>query len=97
MSDIKTIFRGGDDDVTIERVQDVEGILEENKQVYDEDQRLNAFGRRVASIPNIIVEQWLKEGINIFDMNKDPEVQKKVFMKLNSPDWRYLRTHNSRL
>lgn len=97
MSDVKTIFHGGDDDVTIERVQDVEGILEENKRVYDEDQNRKAFGRRVASIPNIVIEQWMKEGINIFNMNSDPDVRKKIFMKLNSPDWKHLRTHNSRL
>lgn len=97
MSDVKTIFHGGDDNVTIERVQDVEGILQDNKEAYDEDQRRNAFGRRVASIPNIVIEQWMKEGINIFNMGSDPDVRKKVFMKLNSPDWRHLRTHNSRL
>lgn len=97
MSDVKTIFHGGDDDVTIERVQDVEGILEDNRRAYDESQKSSAFGRRVASIPNIVIEQWLKEGINVFNISTDPETRRKVFLKLNSPDWKHLRTHNSRL
>ena len=83
--------------MTIERKQDVEGILKSNQEDQSVDQNPHAFGRRVASIPNIVIEQWMKEGLNIFDMHKDPSVRRKIMMKLNSPEWRHLRTHNSRL
>ena len=98
MSDIKTKFHGhGDDAVTIERTQDVQSILESNVEAAKHQQDNKAFGRRVASIPNIVIEQWIKEGVNLFDMQKDPDVRKEVLKRLNSPEWRYLRTHNSRL
>lgn len=39
--------------------------------------------------PPIIIEKWLREdGINVFDMNH----QKKVYQKINSPEYRYLKT-----
>lgn len=44
---------------------------------------------RAASIPNIIVEKWLKEeGIDIFDEND----WDKVRAKLNSEEYKFLRT-----
>jgi hypothetical protein len=97
MSDIKTIFTGKGDDLNIERIQDVEPILQVNKRLANESQNSKSNFRRVANIPNMIIEQWMKEGINIFDMGHDPDVRKKVMQRLNSPDWKKLRTHNSRL
>lgn len=99
MSEVKTIWHpdkeGG---VTIQRTQDVSGILESNRAMHnDSEQNSKSAFRRVANIPNSVIEQWMKEGINFFDMGKDPDVRKAVLRKLNSPEWKYLRTHNSRL
>lgn len=99
MSDSKTIFhKNRDGTMTIQRHQDVEGILESNKrELIDNEVNDKSFGRKVASIPNLVIEQWMKEGINVYQMGVDPAVRKAVMRKLNSPEWRYLRTHNSRL
>jgi hypothetical protein len=99
MSKVKTEFYGhGDDGVTIRRVQDVEGHIKSNLEDQAKGGNDLSFGRRVASIPNVIIEKWMKEeGLNIFDMHKDPAIRRAVFRKLNDPEWRYLRTDNSRL
>ena len=97
MSDVKTVFHNNGDGFIIERKQDVEDILKSNIEDAKENKQDTLFGRRVASIPNIVVEQWLKEGINIYNMGHDPDVRRKVLLRLNSPEWKHLRTHNSRL
>lgn len=43
---------------------------------------------KVASIPNIVVEQWKKEGIDLFKDEDWP----KVKAKLNDPEFKWLRT-----
>lgn len=79
----------------IGRVQDVEPILEENKRLqtlndgYSKSREL----RRVASIPNVVVEQWMKEGINIFDKN----CREAIKRKLNDPANLFLRTAPGRV
>lgn len=98
MSDVQTKFhyRASDDTTIIERVQDVQPYLDRNKA----DQAANVQGarrskelRRVASIPLVVVEQWLKEGIDVFN----PAHAVKVKRRLQDPEYRYLRTDASRL
>lgn len=43
---------------------------------------------KAASIPNVVVEQWRKEGIDIFKEEDWP----KVRAKLNDPEYKWLRT-----
>lgn len=87
-----------DGTISFNRFQDSEEIVEQNKLEFnDSDQDKGSALRKVASIPNMVIEQWLKEGINIMDMGRCPETRRRVLQKLNSPDYRYLRTHNSRL
>lgn len=75
--------------VKVERVQDVEPYLDANKERRNGFQRQrNSNLRLVAEIPNIVVEQWLKLGINVFDRNDAPKVQ----AMLNSNEWQHLRT-----
>jgi hypothetical protein len=98
MSQIETrTHLNRDGTITFERHQEVGDILKDNKEAHKEGDEDTSFGRRVANIPNIVIEQWMKEGLNLFDLGKDPEVKRKLFLKLNSPEWKYLRTHNSRL
>lgn len=83
---------------TIETVQDVEPYINyarelQNDPEYSKQGMKDEFWH-VARIPNTIIEKWMVEdGIDVF--NKDH--WKKVKQKLNSPDWRYLRTSLGRV
>ncbi|GAG52779.1 unnamed protein product, partial [marine sediment metagenome] len=48
-----------------------------------------------ASIPLVVVEQWMKEGINM--LRPTEEDKKKIRQKLNDPEFRYLRTAPGRI
>ena len=48
---------------------------------------------KVASIPTIVIEQWKKEGIDLFKDEDWP----KVRAKLNDPDFKFLRTSPGRV
>ena|SRR6185312_11098734 len=87
-------FDPGGQTITIERIQDVEDIIERNKALQKIEQKSD-WGRHVASIPNVILERWLNEehargniGIKLFDAEMDRLVERK----LKDPDWRWLRT-----
>jgi hypothetical protein len=74
--------------------QDVEPILENNKRLRAKPQR-SGWGRHVASIPNVILVQWLNEEhargntqLRMFTR----EFDELVARKLADPDWAYLRT-----
>ena len=100
MSELETITHiNPDGTITFQRHQDSEGILESNRQeLRDGEQKKNAFGRKVATIPNGLIEKWMKEeGLDIYQLGRDPEVRKRLFKKLNDPEFLYLRTHDSRL
>jgi hypothetical protein len=78
----------------IEEWQDCEAIIERNKALKSERQKSD-WGRHVATIPNIIISQWLKEewdrGHSTIRLG-GPEFDKMVERKLKDPDWRWLRT-----
>ena len=86
-------------DFAVESVQDVEPILERNKQLRGERQRSD-WGRHVASIPNVIMTRWLNEEwergnttIRLFG----PEMDRLVERKLKDPDWAWLRTDSAQV
>ena len=83
------------DTATIRRVQDVEPVLDRNKALYTHNDGYSPSRdiRRVASIPLVVVEQWMKEGIDIFD----PNCREAVKKKLNDPENLFLRTAPGRL
>ena len=77
--------------------QDVEPILDRNKALQGEPQACD-WGRHVASVPNVILVQWLNEeyargntGLRMFTA----EFNELVARKLRDPDWRFLRTDTS--
>jgi hypothetical protein len=80
-----------DDQLRVVNRQDVEPILEHNKRLYNDG--TDGYGptrewRRAATIPNIILEKWLKEeGIRYWDSEDTP----KLMAKLDDPEWLYLR------
>lgn len=85
-----------EDRFTLKKTQDVEPILKFNKMLQgDKSLTRGKDLRRVAKIPMIVIEQWLKEGIDIF--SQEPEMRKKVKARLNDPTYQYLRTDLSRL
>ncbi len=83
------------DATIVKRIQDVEPILEHNKalQTLNDGYSRSRDIRRVASIPTVVVEQWMREGVNIFDRNCDAEIRRR----LNDPTNLFLRTAPGRL
>lgn len=79
---------------TFKRTQDVEDIIEANKRDAATSQQSD-WGRHVARIPNIFLEQWLNEEYRKGNVNLrlfTPEFDKLIARKLQDPDWRFLRT-----
>ena len=80
----------------IERVQDVEPVLEANKAAastgdgYSPSREL----RQVAEIPMVVALKWKEErGIDVFNRDHWQAVKKL----LRDPEWRHLRTSPGRI
>lgn len=73
-------------------VQDVAPIIDANKamRLANDGYTESRDYRRVASIPPIIEEQWMKEGWY-------PHDKVELARRLNSSDWAHLRTADGRL
>lgn len=84
-----------DDKMFIKRTQDVQPILDRNKELANDGTKgFSKSGdmRRVASIPLVVIEQWMKtDGINFLSL-KGPERTAYLRRKLNDPDNRFLKT-----
>lgn len=75
----------------IHEYDDVDGVLDNNKLNYNHGNPWNAdrSWKKVATIPNSIITKWLlEEGIDFYNKDHWP----KIRQKLNSSEWRYLRT-----
>lgn len=99
MSEIRTIFHGDGDKFAIERVQDVEDIIDGNKRLQGEAQKSD-WGRHVARIPCIFLEQWLNEEFargNTTITMFGPEMDALVERKLQDPAWKFLRVDNKQV
>lgn len=90
---VRPHFDANGSDLAIEHVQDVEPILDWNKEARRDEQRSD-WGRHKARIPNVIYVQWLNEehakgntSLRLFTYEFDQIVNKK----LNDPEWAYLR------
>lgn len=80
-------------DLAIRTTQDIEPILEWNKESR-RDTQSGDWGRHVARIPNVIYVQWLNEEAargNTQLRMFSPEFNEIVKKKLQDPDWAYLR------
>lgn len=83
---------------TIERVQNIEPALDRNKELYNDSsyrqQGMKDSFLHVAHIPMIIIEKWkVEEGIDVFN----PDHINRVRAKLNSNEYKYLRTSSGRI
>jgi hypothetical protein len=91
---VRTIYHVDGRDLTIAREQDVEPILEHNKQLQTIEQRSD-WGRHVASVPNVVLEKWLNEEAERGNVNMtfgSEEFYAMVERKLQDPDYRMFRT-----
>ena len=86
-----------EDRVVYRQSQVVDPHLDLNKKQYNAAAAFKPIEksgmRHMARIPNAVVAQWMKEGVNIFNRNHDGEVNRR----LNSPEWRWLRTHPGKM
>jgi hypothetical protein len=82
-----------DGTVTFALQQNVAPILEQNKAMANHNRGYSQSKEmaRIASIPLSIVYKWMtEEGWDPF--SPDPDCQKKLAQKLDSNEYRYLRT-----
>ena len=91
-SDIKTAIKCRNGELVVKRTQDVAPYLDSNKRMQADGaggwRRTAKLRRRqIADIPNIVVEAWLKEGFNVFQVS-----ERELRKKLDHPDWAYLKT-----
>lgn len=81
--------------LTVNRVQDVEPILDNNKRLQNLPQSRHSPFRHIASIPVIVLERWLNEEHrrgNLLMRWGSKEFDAMVARKLRDPEWKYLRT-----
>lgn len=103
VDDMKTKITCNNGELVVYREQDVEPYLDANKRAMHcaptwrpfAAQRGKSQLRKVAEIPNIVAEQWIREGINIF--SPDPAMQKRIREKLDSNEFQHLRTFPGRM
>ncbi len=76
--------------------QDIQPIIERNKLLYKEDNKQGVKKNwwHVGTIPNNIISKWLiEEGIDFFNKDHWQAVRKKM----NSSEYRYLRTSEGKV
>jgi hypothetical protein len=103
VSDLSTVLKSEGGKLVVTRTQDTTAYIDANRAEFNAAPSWRPYGcgkkdkslRKVASIPLIVAEQWMKEGVNIFDPS--PEMQKKVSQKLNSNEFQGLRTYPGRV
>lgn len=95
MTDVRNTvhYSPTDDETTFVRTQDVEPYLDWNKMLRDQRQKSD-WGKHVASVPVVIIEQWLNEAWT--SGNRDlqfgsEEWRQLVWKKLQDPDYKFLR------
>lgn len=103
IDDMKTKITCKNGELVVHREQDTTPYIDANKRAMHcaptwrpyAAKRGRSQLRKVAEIPNIVAEQWFKEGINIF--SPDPAMQKRVREKLDSNEYQHLRTYPGQL
>lgn len=84
--------------ITVNRVQDVEDIIERNKALQTMEQRSD-WGRHIGEIPNVFIEQWLNEEYqrgNVGMKMSSPEFKALIKRKLRDPQYAFLRVTDKR-
>lgn len=90
----RAYYDAADRTFTFVRTQDVEPIIDVNKELQNTPQHTETF-HHIGTIPNVVLEQWLNEewARGNLDMQLDsPEFDALVARKLRDRDWLWLRT-----
>lgn len=90
---LRRYVREDADGLTIATTQDVSDILEGNKAMANHNNGYTPSKdmRRAATIPVSIIYKWMtEEGWDPY--SPDPDCQRKLAQKLDSSEYRYLRT-----
>ena len=90
-----TTYEESADSFTLTKIQDAQPILDQNaieRNTGANNSTRTALGRKVASIPLVVWQEWMKETNG--DIQKDPLLLAKY---LNDHANSKLRTHNSRI
>src|SRR5882762_9881989 len=94
MMDLELHIDEGEREFTFTSIQDVEPILERNKELRQLEQPSD-WGRHIGSIPNVVLMQWYNEeyekGNTTLRMYTE-EFDGIIARKLKDPEWFYLRT-----
>lgn len=94
---VKTDFHLIDGDLVVNRVQDVEPIIDANKALQSVAQKWAGDFHHIGTIPNVILEKWINEsGVNILAMPNE-EFGQFIKRKLRDPDNAWLRTTSRRI
>lgn len=83
-------FDNDDDSMIVRRMQNVTPYLERNHYLREHANLWRGEDDtfwHVASIPNVIMEQWLREGIDIWTDRDWPKIQRKL-----NGEFKYLKT-----
>lgn len=90
-----------DGKITVKNSQNVNPILQKNKQLYTLNDGYSPSKdiKRVASIPHLVLQLWAKEynGTNNWFGIPTEERKRILKLKLNSSDFRYFRTAPGRM
>lgn len=89
----RVLLDSNGEDLAIKHVQDVEPILDWNKEAR-RDEQSSDWGRHIARIPNVIYVKWLDEAHakgNTSLRMYSKEFDEIVHKKLQDPEWAYLR------
>jgi hypothetical protein len=87
---LKTSWHTEDDKVVVKRSQDVQSILDHNKELQIDGPNRRSDMRHVGSIPFIVLEMWLRESNLTLGSKEFAEYVKK---KLLSGEYNKLLIH----
>ena len=96
---VDTLLKFEDGNLHVKTTQDVEDIIENNKRLQNTPQKSD-WGRHIADIPNNFINKWLNEAWAAGNVNMkmfDEDFNRMVKMKLDDPDWKWLRTDDKAL
>lgn len=89
-------FDNATGDFAIERVQDVDPVLDQNKERANHESGYSPSRdlREIADIPMIVALKWLEDyGVDVFNDGHMPAVKRL----LRDPEWMYLRSSPGRI
>lgn len=92
MTEVSTQYVKDGDVFHLNRVQDVEPIIDRNKYLQTVGQKSD-WGRHIASVPCIFLEKWLNEEAargNVLRYGSK-EYWQMIDTKLRDPEWKFLR------